>query len=146
MSIKTIVEIPGQLILCPPPHRNDLLFRSLSSIFFNHPISTKTPLDMSEIPKTFKAWQYATSGRPEQVLKLVDNCSLPVIAGFPIIVKVKAAALNPVGYKVMSEMPSLAVKHPGVPEQDYAGTVAGGDLTGTDLKIGDEVFGTIPVR
>lgn len=100
----------------------------------------------SEIPKTFRAWQYATSGKPEQVLKLVDDYSLPNVPGFPIVIKVKAAALNPVGYKTMSEMPSLFVKHPGVPEQDYAGTVAGGDLSGSDLKIGDEVFGTIPVR
>ena len=99
----------------------------------------------SEIPKAFKAWQYKTSGKPSEVLHLIDDYSLPSVQGFPIIVKVHAAALNPVGYKVMSDMPSFVTKHPAVPEQDYSGVVAGGDLSGTNLKVGDEVFGTIPV-
>lgn len=32
-------------------------------------------------------------------------------------------------------------KVPGVPESDFAGLVAGGNLEGTGLKVGDEVFG-----
>ena len=96
-------------------------------------------------PKSFKAWQYTTSGKPSEVLKLTNDYSLPPVPGFPIVVKVHAAALNPVGYKVISDMPSLVTKKPGVPEQDYSGVVAGGDLSGTSLKVGDEVFGTIPV-
>jgi len=98
----------------------------------------------SEIPKAFKAWQYKTSGKPSEVLHLIDDYSLPSVQGFPIIVKVHAAALNPVGYKVMSDMPSFVTKRPAVPEQDYSGVVAGGDPSGTNLKVGDEVFGTIP--
>lgn len=34
-------------------------------------------------------------------------------------------------------------KRPAVPESDFAGIVAGGDLTGTDLKLGDKVFGCV---
>lgn len=37
-------------------------------------------------------------------------------------------------------------KKPGVPEQDFSGTIAGGDLEGTGFKVGDEVFGALPVR
>lgn len=37
-------------------------------------------------------------------------------------------------------------KKPGVPEQDFSGTIAGGDLEGTGFKIGDEVYGALPVR
>ena len=67
-----------------------------------------------------RAWTYRKTGKPEVVLKLEDDRPLPALAGHPIIVKVKAAALNPVGYKVMSQMPctrlpatSLAVGSPG---------------------------------
>lgn len=32
-------------------------------------------------------------------------------------------------------------KLPAVPESDVSGTIVGGDLSGTDFKVGDQVFG-----
>jgi NADPH:quinone reductase-like Zn-dependent oxidoreductase len=34
---------------------------------------------------------------------------------------------------------------PGVPEQDFSGTIAGGGIAGSGFKIGDEVYGALPV-
>ena len=44
-----------------------------------------------------------------------------------------------------SETPALLTKKPATPEMDYSGIVVGGDLGGTDLRIGDEVVGMYPV-
>jgi translation initiation factor 2 gamma subunit (eIF-2gamma) len=41
-------------------------------------------------------------------------------------------------------LPSFAVKKPGIPESDFSGVVAGGNLQGTDLKVGEEVYGIVP--
>lgn len=43
------------------------------------------------------------------------------------------------------EIPVFLTKKPGVPEQDFSGTIAGGDLEGSGFKIGDEVYGALPV-
>jgi translation initiation factor 2 gamma subunit (eIF-2gamma) len=40
--------------------------------------------------------------------------------------------------------PSFSTKKPGIPEYDFSGVVAGGDLQGTDLKKGDQVYGIVP--
>lgn len=53
--------------------------------------------------------------------------------------------MQPVGYKMMS-LPPLCwfQKTPCVPESDVSGTIVEGNLEGTDLKVGDEVFGIKP--
>jgi len=86
---------------------------------------------------------YRTSGKPSEVLKLESDFPVPREEKYPIVVKVHAAALNPVGYKMMEHFPSLLLKTPAVPESDYAGVIAGGQLP-SHLKVGDEVFGIIP--
>lgn len=35
------------------------------------------------------------------------------------------------------------VKTPAIPESDFSGVVAGGNLSGTGFEIGDEVFGIV---
>lgn len=50
-----------------------------------------------------------------------------------------------IGFKAMSSLPfSLQQKKPCVSESDLSGVVAGGNLEGTGLALGDEVFGIIP--
>lgn len=34
------------------------------------------------------------------------------------------------------------LKKPGVPEFEFSGEIAGGDVTGSGFALGDEVFGT----
>jgi translation initiation factor 2 gamma subunit (eIF-2gamma) len=40
--------------------------------------------------------------------------------------------------------PSFMVKKPGIPEMDFSGVIAGGNLDETDFKVGDEVYGLVP--
>jgi hypothetical protein len=63
------------------------------------------PADQLALPETMRAWVYRKSGRPEEVLYLESDRPLPVHEGYPILVKVKAVALNPEAYKVMAEFP-----------------------------------------
>lgn len=37
-------------------------------------------------------------------------------------------------------------KTPCVPESDVSGIIVEGDLSGTDLQVGDEVFGIVPAE
>ncbi|BGO94128.1 hypothetical protein NBRC10512_006950 [Rhodotorula toruloides] len=95
--------------------------------------------------ETMRAWVFRSSGHPSKVLKLEQDWPKPTPSGTRILVRVKAAALNPVGYKAMV-LPGLRwmQKKPAVPEHDLAGIIEGGDLSGTDLKVGDEVIGFVP--
>lgn len=92
-----------------------------------------------------KAWVFRAGGKPSAVLRLEQDYPRPIPKGKQLIIKVHAAALNPVGWKSMSTFPlSTLHKKPSVPESDFAGTVAGGALDGTGFSIGDEVFGITP--
>lgn len=109
-----------------------------------------TPLDQSSAhptmttqPAVQSAWVMSRRGTPTAALQLVSNHPVPTPSGSQLLVKLHAAALNPVGWKLMG-MPFVH-KVPAVPESDFSGVVvAGGD--GTDWKVGDEVFGITPVR
>lgn len=79
------------------------------------------------------------------MLKLLNDWPHPTPKDKQILINVKAVSLNPIGWKAMGVLPiSLGQKKPCVPEADVAGIVAGGDLSGTDLKEGDEVVAFIP--
>ncbi|KZT51770.1 NAD(P)-binding protein [Calocera cornea HHB12733] len=96
----------------------------------------------SPLPQAQKGWQVVRSGAPKDALKLKDD--LPVPHDIPqghVLVKVLAAALNPVGYKLMS-MPNIMVKRPVIAEHDLSGEIVNGN--GTEFKVGDEVFGMVP--
>lgn len=94
-----------------------------------------------------RAWVYRTKGKPADVLRLEPDYPKPVPTSSQVLVRVKAAGLNPIGYKSMYVAPlKFSQKVPSVPEQDVAGVVEGGDLEGTGLKLGDEVFGLLPIQ
>lgn len=84
---------------------------------------------------------FSKAGSPQDVLKLIEK-PVPTPEGTQILIKVHAAALNPVGWKGISLFP-LSYFHakPAVPESDFAGVVVGGKMEGTEFKLGDEVFG-----
>jgi NADPH:quinone reductase-like Zn-dependent oxidoreductase len=48
------------------------------------------------------------------------------------------------GYKLMGLLPNFAAKRPLVAEHDLAGVIV--DQKESSLKVGEEVFGWIPVR
>lgn len=94
------------------------------------------------IPETQKAWRVTCRGAPSKVLRL-DSVPVPKPTKGEVLVKVHAAALNPVGSKLMKLVPGFIAKRPYVPESDLAGVVV--DANGTALKVGEQVFGWKPV-
>ncbi|RPD55791.1 NAD(P)-binding protein, partial [Lentinus tigrinus ALCF2SS1-6] len=111
-------------------------------------MASETPAVTSEtaskIPATQKSWRAVRSGEPAKALALTDSTPVPVkLKKGEILVKVQAAALNPVGYKTLGLVPSFVAKRVNAYEFDYAGTVV--DANGSEFKDGDEIVGTVPV-
>jgi len=96
----------------------------------------------SDIPDTQRAWINVRRGIPAEAL--VDKKDWPVpkkLAPGEVLVKVHAAALNPVGYKLMKLVPNAMSNRPRVAEYDLSGVVV--DANGTRFKNGDHVFGWV---
>ena len=94
-----------------------------------------------------RAWVYRTKGSPADVLRLEDDYPKPEPTGGQLLVATRAVSCNPVHWKTMGVAPMKYMQRvPCVPESDFSGVVAGGSLDGTDLKLGDEVFGIIPAQ
>ncbi|GFP88039.1 2-methylene-fuRan-3-one reductase [Phtheirospermum japonicum] len=90
-----------------------------------------------------KAWTYTEYGGVE-VLKLESNVNVPEIKEDQVLIKVAAAALNPVDFKRrFGKFKATDSPLPTVPGYDVAGVVVkvGSQVKG--LKEGDEVYGDI---
>ncbi|KAL9582785.1 MAG: hypothetical protein Q9212_003100 [Teloschistes hypoglaucus] len=94
-------------------------------------------------PSTMRAWQYSSaSGGLEKNLKINASAPLPTPKPDQHLVKVIAAALNPVDYKV-AEVPgatTLVISKPATPGIDFAGSIVK-PAAGSSLKPGQLVFG-----
>ncbi|KAI0756937.1 NAD(P)-binding protein [Daedaleopsis nitida] len=95
------------------------------------------------IPTTQKSWRVTGKGKPADVLKLDDTPVPTKLGKGEILVKVQAAALNPVGYKALGIVPSFILRRIKAYEFDLAGVVVDGN--GTEFKEGDEVFAVTAV-
>lgn len=60
---------------------------------------------MATIPQTMRAWVYRRSGPVDKVLKLESEYPMVHLKNYPIIVKNKCVAMNPVAFKIISQMP-----------------------------------------
>ncbi|KAH7912134.1 NAD(P)-binding protein [Hygrophoropsis aurantiaca] len=97
-----------------------------------------------DIPTTQKAWRVIRQGKPAKALSFQSDVQVPKQLGpGEVLVKVQAAALNPVGYKLMASVPNFIARRPLTPEYDLSGVVV--DANGTNFSNGDEVFGMISV-
>ncbi len=91
-----------------------------------------------------KAWVYADHGDAVDVLKYDSDVAVPEIGDDQVLLKVVAAALNPIDFKRMlgffkpSDSP-----FPIVPGYDVAGVVVKVGSQVKHLKEGDEVYGDI---
>ncbi|KAA1471271.1 NAD(P)-binding protein [Dentipellis sp. KUC8613] len=95
------------------------------------------------IPEKQKAWIVVRRGKPKDALVLKTDAPVPsTLKPGEVLVKVQAAALNPVGYKLMGMLPNFIAKRPLTAESDFTGIVANGN--GTRWLEGEAVFGTIP--
>ncbi|KAJ4842927.1 hypothetical protein Tsubulata_026100 [Turnera subulata] len=99
--------------------------------------------EVSSIPSTMKAWVYGEYGGVD-VLKFDDKVSVPQVKEDQVLIKVFAAALNPVdGKRRQGKFKATDSPLPTVPGYDVAGVVVkvGSEVKG--LKEGDEVYGNI---
>ncbi|KAH9620314.1 hypothetical protein KSS87_021229 [Heliosperma pusillum] len=111
----------------------------ISAMAQTAPAST-TP---SSIPKEMKAWVYQEYGSVD-VLKLEDNVQVPDLKADQVLVKVVAAALNPVDFKRrLGKFKASDSPLPTVPGYDVAGVVVKVGSEVKELKVGDEVYGDI---
>ncbi|KAM0938111.1 putative oxidoreductase [Dioscorea sansibarensis] len=105
--------------------------------------TSETLVTSSSIPSKMKAWVYEEYGEA-QVLKLVDEIDVPQVKDDQVLVKVFAAALNPVDFKRrFGKFKATDSPLPTVPGYDVAGVVVkvGSQVKG--LKEGDEVYGDV---
>lgn len=90
-----------------------------------------------------KGWVYDEYGGVD-VLKIDDNVTVPEVKDDQVLIKVAAAALNPVDFKRrLGKFKATDSPLPTVPGYDVAGVVVkvGSQVKG--LKEGDEVYGNI---
>ncbi|KAH0834228.1 chaperonin 10-like protein [Lanmaoa asiatica] len=97
----------------------------------------------SAIPTTQKAWMVVKQGKPRDALAFKTDVPVPKPKPGEVLVRVRAAALNPVGWKLMGALPNVLSKRPYPAEHDLAGVIV--DANGTSFSNGDEVIGYIPV-
>ncbi|KAG9310795.1 chaperonin 10-like protein [Chiua virens] len=95
------------------------------------------------VPMTQKAWMVMKQGKPREALEFKVDVPVPKPKEGEVLVKVHAAALNPVGWKVMGTLPNMLSRRPHPPEHDLAGVVV--DANDTSFSNGDQVIGFIPV-
>ncbi|KAI4113760.1 MAG: hypothetical protein LQ345_005330 [Seirophora villosa] len=97
----------------------------------------------SPLPSTMRAWQYSrTAGGLEKNLSLNTSAALPTPKPDQHLVRVIAAALNPVDYKP-AEVPGIArfaIAKPATPGLDFVGTIVR-PAASSPLKAGQLVFG-----
>ncbi|XP_009395684.2 2-methylene-furan-3-one reductase [Musa acuminata AAA Group] len=118
-------------------HRIPLVRASASSS------STETVTAISEIPAKMKAWVYDDYGAAD-LLRLDEGVSVPEVKEDQVLIKVVAAALNPVDYKRrQGKFKATDSPLPTVPGYDVAGVVVKVGSQVKNLKVGDEVYGDI---
>ncbi|KAG8215505.1 chaperonin 10-like protein [Butyriboletus roseoflavus] len=93
------------------------------------------------IPTTQKAWIVVKQGKPRDALVFKTDCPVPRPKPGEVLVRIRAAALNPVGWKFMGTLPTMLSKNL-IPEHDLAGVIA--NANGMSFSDGDEVIGYFP--
>ncbi|KAL0385543.1 UNVERIFIED_CONTAM: 2-methylene-furan-3-one reductase [Sesamum radiatum] len=97
----------------------------------------------SSIPSEMKAWTYTEYGGVE-VLKFESSVAVPEVKEDQVLIKVAAAALNPVDFKRrLGKFKATDSPLPTIPGYDVAGVVVKVGSQVKDLKEGDEVYGDI---
>ncbi|KAL6969456.1 2-methylene-furan-3-one reductase [Sarracenia purpurea var. burkii] len=104
---------------------------------------TVTSSSSSSVSSEMKAWVYGDYGEVD-VLKLDSNVSVPPVKDDQVLIKVVAAALNPIDFKRrQGKFKAIDSPLPTVPGYDVAGVVVKVGNEVKNLKEGDEVYGNI---
>lgn len=108
--------------------------------------TTKDNQNALDIPSVMKAAQQSGFGEVRNVLTLRDDVPVPrELSAKQVLVRVCAAASNPIDWKVLSgNMGFLArLSFPHVPGKDAAGIVVAVGSEVTRFKVGDKVYGNL---
>lgn len=98
--------------------------------------------EAAALPTTQKGWSYSEYG-PKEVLKF-DDIPVPEVKPDEVLVKVQAAALNPVDYKRrLGKFQNSDSALPHVPGYDVAGIVVKVGADVTKFKENDEVYANV---
>ncbi|PQQ13545.1 2-methylene-furan-3-one reductase-like [Prunus yedoensis var. nudiflora] len=98
----------------------------------------------ANLPSVNKAWVYAEYGKPADVLKLDPNMPLSQVEEDQVLIKVAAAALNPIDHlRLLGYFKDTDSALPTVPGYDVAGVVVKVGSQVTKFKVGDEVYGDL---
>eukprot|EP00270_Netrium_digitus_P006728 TRINITY_DN193_c0_g1_i2.p1 TRINITY_DN193_c0_g1~~TRINITY_DN193_c0_g1_i2.p1 ORF type:complete len:398 (+),score=107.06 TRINITY_DN193_c0_g1_i2:88-1281(+) len=94
------------------------------------------------VPATHKAWSYSSYGGPVELS--LGELPVPEIGSDEVLVKVHAAALNPVDIKrLQGKFQQSDSPLPTIPGYDVAGVVVKVGENVTKFNVGDEVFGDL---
>jgi len=100
-------------------------------------------MSSNDIPQNQSAWLSTKRGDPRQTLVLKTDYPVPSnLKDDEVLVKIYAAALNPIGWKLMRFAPNFIAKRPYIAEHDFAGTIVYPNKS--NFSKGDAVFGWIP--
>ncbi|CAK8561670.1 unnamed protein product [Lathyrus sativus] len=106
------------------------------------PASSET-VKVISVPSEMKAWVYGEYGGVD-VLKFDSNVAVPDVKEDQVLVKVFAAALNPVdGKRRQGKFKATDSPLPTVPGYDVAGIVVKVGSEVKEFKVGDEVYGDV---
>ncbi|KAG9055642.1 hypothetical protein FS842_001623 [Serendipita sp. 407] len=94
------------------------------------------------LPITQYAWREVRKGHPSVALEQLKVPVMHDLAPGEVLVQVEAAALNPIGYKLMSMLPNTVAKRPHTAENDFTGIVVASQGV-TEFKHGDAVCGWV---
>ncbi|CCA66907.1 hypothetical protein PIIN_00746 [Serendipita indica DSM 11827] len=95
------------------------------------------------LPISQRAWREVQKGPPSIALELQEK--IPVthnLAPGELLVKVEAAALNPINYKLMEMLPNTMARRPHTAGNDFTGTVVSSQGV-TGFENGDPVCGWV---
>lgn len=98
--------------------------------------------------KTMRAVVFSKHGSAKDVLRIVDKHPQPLFPASPnmLIVKVIGAALNPVDFKMRrNPQPDVLIPKPKIPGYDVSGVVVSAGAGSHGFKIGDHVYGMLPI-
>jgi NADPH:quinone reductase-like Zn-dependent oxidoreductase len=108
--------------------------------------NSTSPKTVTEIPSVMKAAQQNGFGDVREVLTLGENVPVPrELSSKQILVRVHAASINPVNWKILYGNLSLVTRYsfPHIPGSDVAGVVVDVGSNVKRFQIGDKVYGNL---
>lgn len=115
--------------------------------FWGLTTSMRYPVSPADPSAKMRAVVYSTHGATRDVLKVDEARAQPLQPAAPgfVVIKVVAAALNPVDFKQLrNDQPEAIVPKPRIAGFDVSGVVLSAG-EGTPFKKGDAVYGMLPI-